>query len=252
MKVAAYTRVSTDGQVGENKYGLDAQKKDIIDYCAAHNMEIIEWYSDEGFSGAKYRPGFDEIAFGEDMTNPPFEAVVVGKSDRVARDIYIYFTYKGVLKRKNVELISVAEDFGTFGAYAPILEAFTAMMAQIEKNNIAARTAGGRKIKAARGGYSGGQAPMGYKVENGMLVIDEEEAKVVRFIFERKHKGLSMLSTVKALNDNGFKTRKGNAFVISTVQSIWNNEKTYQGWYKYGPEGEWVKGQHEPILKEDE
>lgn len=251
-KVAAYIRVSTEGQTGDDKYGLDAQRKDIVDYCEKHDMEIIEWYSDEGVSGAKFRPGFDAIAFGEEMTNPPYEAVIVGKSDRVARDIYVYFTYKGVLKRKNVDLISVSEDFGAFGAYAPILEAFTAMMAQIERDNITKRTASGRAIKASRGGYSGGQAPMGYKVENGELVINEEEAKVVRFIFERKRAGKTMMSTVDALNEAGYKTRKGGKFVISTVQSIWNNERTYRGWYKYGKDGQWVKGRHQAIIPDED
>lgn len=93
---------------------------------------------------------------------------------------------------------------------------------------------------------------MGYKVENGRLVINEEEAKVVRFIFDRKKQGKTMMSTVEALNDNGFRTRKGNKFVISTVQSIWHNEQTYRGMYKYGPNGKWVRGQHEPILKDDD
>lgn len=93
---------------------------------------------------------------------------------------------------------------------------------------------------------------MGYKVVNGKLVIDEEEAKVVRFIFNRKKQGLTMLSTVAALNEEGYKTRGGKPFVISTVQSIWNNERTYRGDYKYGKDGEWVTGAQEPILKDDD
>lgn len=250
MRVAAYTRVSTAGQVGEDKYGLEAQKNDIREYCEAHDMEIIAWYTDEGESGAKWRPGFDEIVFGE-VTNPPIEAVIVAKNDRVARDVHVYFAYKGLLMRKNIQLISVAEDFGAFGVYAPILEAFNGVMNAIERDSINKRMEGGRKAKSKKGGYSGGQPPMGYKVENGYLVINPDEAEVVRFIFQRKAEGKSMLSTVKALNEAGFKTRKGNDFVISTVQSIVNNEKTYRGWYKYGPQGNWCPGMHEPILKED-
>ena len=249
--VLAYLRVSTNGQVGDDKYGLDVQRKDIEKYCSEHEMNIVKWVSDEGQSGAKWRDSFDEIAFG-DVYNPPIEAVVVGKSDRVARDIHIYFAYKGFLMRKNIELISVKEDFGAFGSWAPMFEALVAMMAQMERENITMRTAGGRAEKASKGGYSGGRAPMGYKIENKKLVINEDEAPVVRFIFDRKRRGETMMSTVDALNEAGYKTRNGGKFVISTVQSIWHNEKTYQGWYKYGKDGEWVKGQHEPILKEDE
>lgn len=246
-KVVAYVRVSTDGQVGEDKFGLEAQREQIIGYCKANDMEIVKWYADEGESGAKYRPGFDEIVYGE-VTNPPIDAVVVAKSDRVARDINVYFCYQGMLLRKNIELISITEDFGQFGVFANMLKAFTLTCAEIERENITKRTSGGRKIKAAKGGYSGGRAPMGYKVSNGRLVINPEEAEVVKFIFKRKRNGESMMGTVTALNEAGYKTRSGKAFVISTVQSIWNNERTYRGEYRYGKDGEWVKGEHEPIL----
>jgi site-specific DNA recombinase len=246
--VVAYIRVSTEGQCGDDKFGLEAQREQIIDYCAKNDMNILEWFTDEGESGAYEREGFDEIVYG-DVANPPYEAVIVAKSDRVARDINVYFYYKMLLTKKDIKLISIAEDFGQFGAFAPFLEAFTLCVAQMERENITKRTKSGRKVKASKGGYSGGRAPMGYKVHDKKLVIDPEEAEIVRFIFERKFAGKTMLSTVDALNEAGYQTRNGKAFVISTVQSIWNNERTYRGEYKYGENGEWVKGEHEPILR---
>lgn len=134
--------------------------------------------------------------------------------------------------------------------YIDWLVAKNNLLAQVEKENIKNRMSVGRAQKAKRGGYSGGRAPMGYKVENGQLVINEEEAPAVRFIFEHKFAGDTMLGTVNALNEAGYTTRNGKPFVISTVQSIWNNEKTYRGYYRYGKDGEWVEGQHEPILTE--
>lgn len=246
--VAAYTRVSTDNQVGEDKFGLESQRKIIEEYCAKNELVVVRWFTDEGESGAYERPGFDEIVYG-DVANPPYEAIVVAKSDRVARDINVYYYYKMMLKKKDVELLSVAEDFGQFGVFADMLEAFTLCVAKMERENINKRTSGGRKIKAAKGGYAGGRAPMGYKVFGGQLVINPEEAEVVKFIFKHKKNGNSMLGTVKALNEAGYKTRNGKEFVISTVQSIWNNEQTYRGMYRYG-DGEWVNGQHEAILKD--
>ena len=248
MNVVAYIRVSTDNQCGEDKFGLEVQRKQIEEYCRARGMTIIREFRDEGESGAKERPGFDEIVYGE-VTNPPYEAVVVAKSDRVARDINIYFYYKMLLRKKDIKLISIAEDFGQFGVFANMLEAFTLCVAEMERDNITKRTSGGRKVKASQGGYSGGQAPMGYRVSDGKLVINEAEAEVVRKIFEWRDGGATLMSIVEELNDDGYKTRKGNKFVISTVQSIVNNRKTYEGMYKYGKDGEWVRGQHEPILK---
>lgn len=247
MKVIAYTRVSTDGQVGEDKFGLEAQREQITAYCEKEGHEIIRWVSDEGESGAKYRPGFDEIIYSDTVSNPPVEAVVVAKSDRVARDINVYYYYKASLLRKNIKLISIAENFGEFGVFANMLESFVLCMAEMERSNIAKRTAGGRKIKAAKGGYSGGRAPMGYMIRGGEMQINEEEAKVVRAVFELRESGLTLTSITEELNDSGYKTRFGNKFCISTVQSILNNRKTYEGWYKYG-DGDWVKGRHEAIL----
>ena len=89
---------------------------------------------------------------------------------------------------------------------------------------------------------------MGYRVENGRLVINEEEAEIVRKIFEKRDKGTALYKIAEELNEEGYKTRKGNKFVISTIQSIVNNRKTFEGWYRYGKDGEWVRGEHEPIL----
>lgn len=251
INVIGYIRVSTDGQCGEDKHGLAVQEQQIKEYAAENGMEIVRWFKDEGESGAKERPGFDEIIYGE-VTNPPYEAVIVAKSDRVARDINVYYYYKMMLMKKNVKLISIAEDFAQFGVFAPMLEAFTLCVANMERDNINKRTSAGRKVKAADGGYSGGRAPMGYKVERHALVVNEEEAKAVRRIFELRDAGVVMLDIVATLNREGYKTRNGKEFLISTVQSILGNRKTYEGWYRYGKDGEWVKGQHEAILKDED
>ena len=248
MNVIAYIRVSTDGQCGDDKFGLERQQEIITEYCQKNDMEIVKWFRDEGESGAKERPGFDEIVYG-DVTNPPFEAVVVAKTDRVARDINVYYYYKMMLMKKDIKLISIAEDFGQFGVFANMLEAFTLCVAEMERDNITKRTSGGRKIKASKGGYSGGKAPMGYKVQNGELVINEDEAKVVRRVFELRDSGMVLLNIVDTLNNEGYVNRSGGKFALSTVQGIVNNRKTYEGYYHYGKDGEWVPGQHEPILK---
>lgn len=248
-RAVAYCRVSTDGQVGEDKFGIEYQREQIKEYCKKNNIELVQWFIDEGVSGtAKKRPAFDKILGGE-VTNPPIQYVIVAKTDRISRDINLYYAFKNMLSEMNIEILSVCEDWSAQDKLtALILENFLAMAATLERENIRIRTSGGRKVKAKQGGYAGGRAPMGYKIVDGQLAINEEEAPAVRFIFEHKAAGDTMLGTMKALNEAGYKTRNGKPFVVSTVQSIWNNEKTYRGYYKYGKDGEWVKGLHEPIL----
>lgn len=250
-RAVAYCRVSTPGQTGEDKFGIESQRDMISGYCAEHDIEIVNWYIDEGVSGAeRSRPALGKLLEGE-VTNPPVEYVIVAKADRLARDINLYYGFKAKLHDLNLELISVKEDWSAQDKLtAMILENFMAVVAEIEKENIRIRMSGGRKQKAKRGGYAGGRAPMGYRVMNGRLIINEDEAPVVRRLFELKHSGVNMLTTMKTLNAEGYRTRNGKEFVISTVQSIWNNEQTYRGMYRYGTDGEWVQGQHEAILKD--
>lgn len=248
--VIGYIRVSTDGQCKDDKFGLDVQKEQIIEYCKKNDMNIIKWYTDEGESGAEERPGFDEIVYGE-TSNPPVESVIVAKTDRVAREVELYFYYKMLLRKKNIELESVSEDFGRDGIYAKALEMFTIFVAEMERENINKRTSAGRVMKSSKGGYSGGRTPYGYTAQHGKMVIVEEQADVVRKIFKMKKNGSTYQQIVDTLNSQGYVNKSGNKWAISSVQVILGNEKTYLGYYKYGKNGEWVEGEHQPILTEE-
>lgn len=250
MRVIAYIRVSTDGQAADDRFGLLVQRQKITEYCSANDMEIVKWYTDEGESGAKERPGFDEICYGD---IPDVEACVVAKSDRVARDINIYFYYKMLLTKKNIKLISVSEDFGIYGAFAPILEAFSMCVAQMERDNITMRTSAGRNAKARQGGWAGGGAPYGYKLLGKELVIVPAEKKAVRIIFEMRSEGMPIQGICDYLNDHRIHTRSGGEWAAGTLYGVLKNRKLYEGYYKYkGTGGMWVQGQHEPILAEGE
>jgi len=247
-RAVGYIRVSTDAQANEDRFGMDAQKEQILDYANRNDFEIIEWFIDEGVSGVKEnRPAFDRILYG-DVVNPPVEYVVVAKSDRIARDIKLYFYYKQLLYQKDIKLMSVSEDFGEMGVFAGILEAFTMFVAEQERLNITRRTSTGRVIKAKRGGYAGGQVPYGYKVENKQYVIEPTEAEAVRDMFRMHEDGATLQAIADEMNRRGLITHRGCKFATSTIQTILNNRKTYEGYYKYG-RGEFVKGQHEAILK---
>lgn len=246
MKVVGYLRVSTQGQTKEDKFGLDAQREQIEGYCTAKGNEIAGWYIDAGVSGAKEdRPSWGEIMRGE--VPDGVEAVIVAKSDRVARDVYIYFAYKNELRKKGLQIISVAEDFGELGAYSVILDAMLAAIAEVERMNITARTSGGRKQKASKGGYSGGKEPYGYRSEGRTLRVVPEEARVVREIYAYHSKGYSYRKIIGLLEQEGSVPRSGGQFNVSTIHSILNNEMTYKGFYRYGGSS-WVKGEQEAII----
>lgn len=246
-----YIRVSTVEQANDEKYGIDVQRREILDYADRNGYSIVDWVIDK-VSGAKdNREGLDSILYGDKITNPPYEAIIVFKNDRLARDTKLYFYYLYTLEKRNIKLLSTKEEFAEGSDFANIYRALLQFVAEQERKNIALRTSKGRSMKAMVGGYSGGRSPYGYKVEQGRLIVNEEEKPIVEFVFTEHKKGTPMLRIADMLNDQGFKTRLGGKFHNTTVKSIVKNEPLYRGMYKYGKEMNWVKGVHEPILAEE-
>lgn len=248
MKQAiGYIRLSTKEQ--DDKYGEDAQKSAITEYAKGHGFQIVEWVKDVVSGVKEDRLGLGRILYDQNIQKPPYEAIIVFKSDRIAREIKLYFYYEWLLLKKGVELISVNDGFPEVPEdYRGIIKSFILFSAEQERKNIALRTSGGRAIKAKSGGYAGGHPPFGYVVENGALVIDNKEAYVVRKIFELRQNGKSFRDIAHELNDTHLFTKNGRLWSPSQISYIIKNENTYRGYYKYGNSNEWVEGQHEAIL----
>lgn len=245
-----YVRVSTDGQYEDDKYGADNQMKEILSYANKNGYHIIEWFTDVESGAKDERPELDKILYGENVTNPPFEAVIAYKNDRIARNTKLYFYYLYTLEKKNIKLLCLDEKFSEGDDFANIYRSLLQFVAEQERKNIALRTGGGRKMKAASGGYSGGRAPYGYEIKNGQYSIMENEAGMVRIVFEMLDSGNTLQDVADRLNADGYVSRKGKTFQASQIRSIRDNRKVYEGMYKYGEMG-YVKGVHEPILKDN-
>lgn len=242
-----YIRVSTEEQSSDDKYGIDTQKQAILSYAADNDYDVKNWSVDV-ISGIKdNRPKFNKILYD---TPENIDAVIVFKNDRVARDTKLYFYYFYTLEKKNVKLLSTEEQFSEGDDFANIYRSLLMFVAEQERKNIALRTSKGRSIKARCGGYSGGRVPYGYSVSDGVLQINPTEARMVRFVYEEHDKGTPMLGITELLDANGYKTRKGRRFQVSTIRSILSNRPFYEGLYRYG-DMEWVKGVHEPLFKEE-
>lgn len=247
-----YIRVSTEQQANDDKFGIDVQKQAILLYANEHHYNIVDWKIDE-ISGAKDdRPALNEILYGDAVSNPPFEAVIVFKNDRLARETKLYFYYLYTLEKKNIKLLSTREEFQEGSDFANIYRALLQFVAEQERKNIALRTGKGRSIKASCGGYSGGRCPYGYKVVDGRLIINEEERPIVEMVFKGLKEHKTLWTIADELTAAGYRTRKGTPFRESNVRSMRDNKLLYQGMYKYGKNASWVQGVHEPILgKED-
>ena len=120
MKVAcAYIRVSTDKQ---EELSPDAQKRLLIDYAKKHNMSLLaeNIYIDNGISGKKAdkRPEFMKMISLAKSKEHPFDIILVWKFSRFARNQEESIVYKSLLKKNNVEVVSISEPLidGPFGS----------------------------------------------------------------------------------------------------------------------------------------
>lgn len=247
-KAVGYIRVSTMEQ--GDKFGIEAQREAIKKYAEQNGFVIEDWFVDKVSGVKEDRPSWNVILQSSDVKNPPYEAVIVYKSDRVARDIKLYFYYLFLLEKKGVKLVSVNEDFQ--GELANVYRALILFCAEQERANINRRTTAGREVKASKGGHAGGSLPLGYKSVGGSLVIDEGEAEIVRLIFKLHNEGMAYNKIADYLNNSGLKTKRGGRWESGALFRLIEKRKFYQGYYRYGKNKEWVKGQHEAILVEVE
>jgi len=248
IPAAAYLRVSTDAQAGEDRFGLDAQRKAILDYAKSDGIEVVQWFTDEGVSGSTLdRPALQRL-----LDAPPaaFRAVVVAKADRLARDLMAQLWIEKELLKARRELISASEPFRGADATSTLLRQIIGAFAEFERARITERMSGGRREKARRGGYSGGRPPFGYRAKPGSkaLQIDDAQAATVRRIFELRgaHRKWSLAKIAEAVNAEGRMTAEGARWTRSQIKRVLDRKAFYKGRYSYS--GIEAEGKHEAIL----
>ena len=207
-KAYIYTRVSTAVQV--EGYSLDAQEKTLMKFADAKDMVIVGKYSDEGRSGKNIenRPAFQQML--KDIKNhkDDVSAVLVFKLSRFGRNTLDVLESFDILKSHGCSLICSEEPIDTSTAMGEVFLTILAAIATMERENIAIQTMAGRIEKAEAGKWNGGFAPYGYMLVDGKLVIDEEEAEIIRLIFDKYvSTGMGYNGVAKWLEENGYQKK---------------------------------------------
>lgn len=240
MRCYTYLRVSTEMQV--DGFSLDAQRDRLIKEAKHRNMEIVYEFSDEGKSGKNTtgRPAFTEMLDRiQNRNEDNVDYVLVFKLSRFGRNTADTLNSLQIMQDYGVNLLCVEDGIDTAGASGKLMVSVISAVAEIERENIQAQTMAGRRQKAKEGKWNGGFAPYGYSLQNGQLVICEEEAEVVRLIFDKYvHTPMGTHSVAKWLNENGYtKIRRQNGtserFAATFVKSVLDNP-VYLGVIAYG------------------
>ena len=222
-------------------YALDAQKERLTKYAEGNDMVIAGEYSDEGKSGKNIagRVDFQRMLNDIACKKDGVEYVLVFKLSRFGRNAADTLTSLQFMQDYGVNLISVEDGIDSSKEAGKLMVHVLSAVAEIERENILVQTMEGRKQKAREGKWNGGFAPYGYKLVDGELIIEEDEAEAIRIIFDKfVHTNLGYNGVVNYLNNNGIKKKARQngyltQFTTSTVKAILDNP-VYYGKIAYG------------------
>lgn len=236
MKNAAlYIRVSTHGQ---EELSPDSQKRLLLDYAEKNLFRVEDrWiFQENGISGrkAEKRPQFQQMIAAAKSDAHPFDAILVWKFSRFARNQEESIVYKSMLRGKfGVDVISISEPImeGPFGS---LIERIIEWMDEFYSIRLAGDVTRGMTEKALRGGYQG-RPPLGYRIPHpgGELEEVPSEARTVRQIF--RWYGIDKMSSyaiARKLNQEGYRTSLGNPFEKRGVEYILQNP-LYAGYVRW-------------------
>lgn len=184
-KVYIYTRVSTAMQI--DGYSLEAQRTRMKAFAEFNDFEVVGEYEDAGKSGKSVEGRFefnrmvDDIKSGKDNVS----YVLVFKLSRFGRNAADVLYTLQVMQDFGVNLICVEDGIDSSKDAGKLMISVLSAVAEIERENIRVQTMEGRIQKARDGKWNGGFPPYGYKLVDGYLQINEEEAVAVREIFHQ-------------------------------------------------------------------
>ena len=183
IKVYTYTRVSTAMQI--DGYSLDAQKARMKAFADFNGYEIVREYEDAGKSGRSIEGRLQFQQMMQDIRDDRDGAsyVLVYKLSRFGRNAADVLNSLQMMQDFGVNLICVEDGIDSSKDAGKLIISVLSAVAEIEKDNIRVQTMEGRMQKAREGRWNGGQAPYGYRLTDGELLINEEEAKAVRIIY---------------------------------------------------------------------
>ncbi|WP_270392796.1 recombinase family protein [Butyribacter intestini] len=240
LRVCAYARVSTDSlKQGESFENQVSTYERVIK--SNPEYEFVSVYADQGMTGrSENRPEFQRMI--ADCKAGKIDLIITKSISRFARNTTTVLKYTRELKEIGVGVLFEENNINTLSSEGELMMTVLASFAQEESRSISENNKWTLKKKFERGeGMVNTARFMGYdKDETGDLVINKEEAKVVRLIFKMYLLGIGCHRIAKALNEEGVPTIAESSWHASTIKGMLTNEK-YKGDFHiqktYIPEG---------------
>lgn len=232
LRVTDYARVSTDHL--EQKKSLKNQTEYFEHYIKENpNWIYIKGYIDDGISGTSDIKRDNFMKMIDDAKKGKFDLIVTKEISRFSRNTLDSIKYTRELLSYGVAVLFVNDNINTALPDSELRLTIMASMAQDEIRRISERVKFGMNRAIERGEILGNDLLYGYTKDKdtGILNVIDEEAKVVRKIYELYGiEKLSLSKIAKVLNNEGIKTCQGKNWCISTISRMIENPK-YKGYY---------------------
>jgi site-specific DNA recombinase len=258
---AIYTRKSSEEGLEQDFNSLDAQREACAAYIASQKAEgwaaIKESYDDGGFSGGNMeRPGLKRLM--EDIQGGKINIVVVYKIDRLTRSLIDFAKLVEVFDKHSVTFVSVTQSFNTTTSMGRLTLNVLLSFAQFEREVTGERIRDKIAASKKKGMWMGGARPTGYDIKDKQLLVNSEEAELIRLIFQ-KYMELGCVRKLKEyLDSQNIKTKNwisrkervhgGTSFGRGILYQILKNP-IYAG--KVRHKEKVYDGQHQAIISYD-
>lgn len=221
---AIYIRVSTDKQ---EELSPDAQLRLLLDYAKKDSIDVPKEYifQDNGISGRKAnkRPAFQNMIALAKSKEHPIDTIIVWKFSRFARNQEESIVYKSLLKKNNIDVVSVSEPLidGPFGS---LIERIIEWMDEYYSIRLSGEVMRGMTQNAMRGHYQS-DAPIGYTSPGDKKppVINPDTVQIPLMIKDMFLSGSTQLQIARKLNDMGYRTKRGNLWDARGVRYVLEN-----------------------------
>ncbi|MDO6458036.1 recombinase family protein [Celeribacter halophilus] len=248
IRCAIYTRKSSEDGLDQSFNSLDAQREACEAYVASQKSEgwvlLRDHYDDGGVSGGTLeRKALQRLL--EDVETGLVDVIVVYKIDRLSRSLADFAKLVDIFDRHSVTFVSVTQSFNTQTSMGRLTLNMLLSFAQFEREVTAERIRDKFAASRRKGMWMGGVPPYGYRVQNRKLIIDEERARQVRWIFQRFAEIGSTTVLAREAAKNGLRTPRGNLMDKKYLHRILTN-RAYLGEAVH--KGNSYPGEHLPII----
>jgi site-specific DNA recombinase len=226
LRCAVYTRKSSEEGLEMEFNSLEAQREACEAYVASQRAEgwllVPDRYDDGGFSGGTLdRPALKRLL--ADIGAGKVDVVVVYKIDRLSRSLMDFSRLVEVFDQHKVTFVSVTQSFNTTTSMGRLTLNILLSFAQFEREVIGERIRDKFAASRKRGMWMGGWAPLGYEVKDRKLIINEDDAKLVRSIFQRFLRIGSATTLARQLITENVRNKYGKLIDKGILYKMLNN-----------------------------